>query len=74
MQRLGKEQLFVLQIADDELHENDAAYAIARAPEVRCLPVSCLSLWESLIGSHGNCCYGYADCKVMKHSGDKTLR
>jgi len=31
LQRLGKEHLFVLQVAEDELHENDAAYAIARA-------------------------------------------
>jgi molybdenum cofactor synthesis domain-containing protein len=31
LQRLGKEHLFVLQLADDEMHENEAAYAIARA-------------------------------------------
>lgn len=31
LQRLGKEHLFVLNIADDELHEDDAAYAIAKA-------------------------------------------
>ena len=31
LQRLGKEHLFVLQIAPDEMHEDDAAYAIARA-------------------------------------------
>jgi len=31
LQRLGKEHLFVLNVAEDELHENDAAYAIARA-------------------------------------------
>ncbi len=31
LQRLGKEHLFVLQVADDEMHENDAAYALARA-------------------------------------------
>ena len=31
LQRLGKEHLFVLQVADDEMHENDAAYAIAKA-------------------------------------------
>jgi molybdenum cofactor synthesis domain-containing protein len=31
LQRLGKEHLFVLKVSDDELHENDAAYAIARA-------------------------------------------
>ncbi len=31
LQRLGKEHLFVLQIAGDEMHENDAAYALARA-------------------------------------------
>jgi molybdenum cofactor synthesis domain-containing protein len=29
--RLGKEHLFVLNVAKDELHENDAAYVIARA-------------------------------------------
>jgi hypothetical protein len=31
LQRLGKENLFVLSIADDEMHENDAAYALANA-------------------------------------------
>ncbi len=31
LQRLGKERLFVLQIAPDEMHEDDAACAIARA-------------------------------------------
>ena len=31
LQRLGKENLFVLHIAEDEMHENDAAYAIAHA-------------------------------------------
>ncbi|HWR73484.1 MAG TPA: molybdopterin-binding protein [Nitrospirota bacterium] len=31
LQRLGKEHLYVLQVADDEMHENDAAYAIAKA-------------------------------------------
>ncbi|MEK6582565.1 MAG: molybdopterin-binding protein, partial [Nitrospirota bacterium] len=31
LQRLGKEHLFVLNIADDEMHEDDAAYAIAKA-------------------------------------------
>jgi molybdenum cofactor synthesis domain-containing protein len=31
LQRLGKERLFVLQVAEDEMHENDAAYAIATA-------------------------------------------
>ncbi|OGW18451.1 MAG: hypothetical protein A2072_07140, partial [Nitrospirae bacterium GWC1_57_7] len=31
LQKLGKEHLFVLHIAEDELHENDAAYAIAHA-------------------------------------------
>jgi hypothetical protein len=31
LQRLGKERLFVLHIAADEMHENDAAYAIANA-------------------------------------------
>jgi molybdopterin biosynthesis enzyme len=31
LQRLGKEHLFVLQVADDEMHENEAAYAIAGA-------------------------------------------
>jgi len=29
LQRLGKEHLFVLDIADDEMHEDDAAYALA---------------------------------------------
>lgn len=31
LQRLGKEHLFILTIADDEMHEDDAAYAIANA-------------------------------------------
>jgi len=31
LQRLGKENLFVLEIAEDEMHENDAAYALANA-------------------------------------------
>ena len=31
LQRLGKEQLFVLNVAEDELHEDDAAHAIAQA-------------------------------------------
>ncbi len=31
LQRLGKENLFVLSIADDEMHEDDAAYAMADA-------------------------------------------
>jgi hypothetical protein len=31
LQRLGKENLFVLNIADDEMHEDDAAYALASA-------------------------------------------
>lgn len=31
LQRLGKENLFVLNIADDEVHEDDAAYALAEA-------------------------------------------
>ena len=31
LQRLGKEHLFVLNIAEDEMHENDAAYVTARA-------------------------------------------
>lgn len=31
LQRLGKEHLFVLHVAEDEMHENEAAYAIARA-------------------------------------------
>ena len=30
LQRLGKEHLFVLQVAEDEMHENDAAYVLAR--------------------------------------------
>ncbi len=31
LQRLGKENLFVLNIAEDEMHEDDAAYALANA-------------------------------------------
>jgi formylmethanofuran dehydrogenase subunit E len=31
LQRLGKEHLFVLDIAPDEMHEDDAAYALANA-------------------------------------------
>ena len=31
LQRLGKENLFILEIKQDEMHENDAAYAIAEA-------------------------------------------
>ncbi len=31
LQRLGKEHLFVLHVAEDEMHENDAAYAVANA-------------------------------------------
>src|SRR3990172_10028892 len=31
LQRLGKEHLFVLHIAEDEMHEDDAAYALANA-------------------------------------------
>lgn len=31
LQRLGKEKLYVLEIGPDEMHENDAAYAIAEA-------------------------------------------
>lgn len=31
LQRLGKENLFVLNIAEDELHEDDAAYVLANA-------------------------------------------
>jgi hypothetical protein len=31
LQRLGKEHLFVLNIADDQMHEDDAAYALANA-------------------------------------------
>jgi hypothetical protein len=31
LQRLGKENLFVLSMADDEMHEDDAAYALADA-------------------------------------------
>lgn len=31
LRRLGKENLFVLNIADDEMHEDDAAYALAHA-------------------------------------------
>lgn len=31
LQRLGKEHLFVLNISDEEMHEDDAAYALANA-------------------------------------------
>jgi hypothetical protein len=31
LQRLGKENLFVLNMAEDEIHEDDAAYALANA-------------------------------------------
>lgn len=31
LQRLGKENLFVLEVAEDEMHEDDAAYAVAQA-------------------------------------------
>ena len=31
LQRLGKEHLYVLNIADDEMHEDEAAYALANA-------------------------------------------
>ena len=31
LQRLGKENLFILEIKEDEMHENNAAYAIADA-------------------------------------------
>jgi len=31
LQRLGKENLFILEIKQDEMHENDAAYAMAKA-------------------------------------------
>lgn len=31
LQKLGKEHLFVLNIAEDEMHEDDAAYALANA-------------------------------------------
>ncbi len=31
LRRLGKEYLFLLDIGEDEIHENDAAYAIAKA-------------------------------------------
>lgn len=31
LQRLGKENLFILEIKKDEMHENDAAYAMAKA-------------------------------------------
>ena len=31
LQRLGKEHLYVLQVAEDEMHENDAAHALAAA-------------------------------------------
>lgn len=31
LRRLGKEHLFILEVHEDEMHENDAAYAMARA-------------------------------------------
>ena len=31
LRRLGKENLFILNIAEDEMHENDAAYSLANA-------------------------------------------
>ena len=31
LQRLGKEHLYVLHVAEDEMHENDAAYAVSEA-------------------------------------------
>lgn len=31
LRRLGKENLFVLEVADDEMHEDDAAWELARA-------------------------------------------
>ena len=31
LKRLGKENLFILEIMENEMHENDAAYAIAKA-------------------------------------------
>jgi molybdenum cofactor synthesis domain-containing protein len=31
LRRLGKENLYILEIKDNEMHENDAAYAIAKA-------------------------------------------
>ncbi|NOZ69139.1 MAG: molybdopterin-binding protein [Deferribacteres bacterium] len=31
LKQLGKEHLFILQIKEDEMHENDAAFAIAKA-------------------------------------------
>lgn len=31
LQRLGKENLYVLHVAEDEMHENEAAYALANA-------------------------------------------
>src|SRR5512139_1618821 len=31
LQRLGKEHLFILEIKEDDVHENDAALAIANA-------------------------------------------
>jgi len=31
LQRLGKENIYILQLKDDEMHENDAACALARA-------------------------------------------
>ncbi len=31
LKKLGKERLFILEIKEDEMHENDAAYAMAKA-------------------------------------------
>ena len=31
LQRLGKEHLFVMKVAEDEMHENDAAFALSNA-------------------------------------------
>ncbi len=31
LKQLGKERLFILEIKEDEMHENDAAYALAKA-------------------------------------------
>ena len=31
LKRIGKERLYILEIQDDEMHENDAAYAMAKA-------------------------------------------
>ena len=35
LQKLGKNHLYVIDLADDEIHENEAAAILARAPASR---------------------------------------